>query len=94
MFTFIRKPVNPSLGIDHNFDEVIVTVSDNSEGIPEGVPDYSSRTNTVSVGIAGMREGMEHLGGGLEIEASRSGTKVEARVPRRHFREAAQAANV
>ncbi|MGH9574309.1 MAG: GAF domain-containing sensor histidine kinase [Candidatus Acidiferrales bacterium] len=74
--------------IEQNADGVIVTVSDNGRGIPDGVLDYSSQTKTAGVGIAGMRERMKHLGGCLEIKTSRSGTKVKARVPKSHFRAA------
>jgi two-component system, NarL family, sensor kinase len=73
--------------IEQNLDGVVVTVSDDGHGIPDGVLDHSSRTKTMGVGITGMRERVEQLGGGLEIETSRrKGTRVKATVPKRHFR--------
>lgn len=87
------KATQAVLRIEQNTDEVIVTVSDNGEGIPDGVLDYSSRTNTLGVGIAGMRERLEQLGGRFEIETSSQGTTVKARVPRKHFRADGQAAS-
>ncbi len=72
--------------IEDNFDEVTVTVSDDGQGIPDGVLDHSSRTKTVGIGITGMRERVEQLGGRLEIQSSHNGTRVKATVPSRHFR--------
>ena len=74
-----------TIKIEQNSDGVIVTVSDNGKGIPDGVLDHSSRIKTVGVGIAGMRERMEQLGGRLEIETSCSGTNVKGRVPKAIF---------
>ncbi len=82
------KAARAIIKIEQNSDEVIVTVSDNGKGIPDGVLDHSSRIKTVGVGIAGMRERMEQLGGRLEIETSCRGTKVKARVPKTNFRNA------
>jgi signal transduction histidine kinase len=80
------KATQAVLRIEQSADDVIVTISDNGRGIPDGVLDYSSRTNTLGVGITGMRERMEQLGGLLEIETSSLGTKVKASVPKEHFR--------
>lgn len=82
------KATEVTIKIEQNSDEVIITVHDNGEGIPDGVLDHSSRVKTVGVGIAGMRERMEQLGGRLEIETSCRGTKVQARVPKANFRAA------
>jgi signal transduction histidine kinase len=67
-------------------DGVVVTISDDGHGIPAGVLDHSSPTKTVGVGITGMRERVEQLGGRLEIKTGRHGTKVEATIPKHHFR--------
>ncbi|MGC1627083.1 MAG: GAF domain-containing sensor histidine kinase [Candidatus Acidiferrales bacterium] len=72
--------------IEHNLDGLIVAVSDEGQGIPDGVLDHSSRTKTVGIGITGMREKVNQLGGCLEIETSRNGTRVKATIPGRHFR--------
>jgi signal transduction histidine kinase len=77
--------------IEQNVDGVIATVSDDGQGMPDGVLDHSSRTKTIGIGITGMRERVEQLGGHLEIETSHNGTKVKATVPKRHFRASAAA---
>jgi signal transduction histidine kinase len=81
------KAIEAVVKIEHNAAEVIVIVSDNGKGIPAGVLDYSSRTKSIGVGIAGMRERMEQLGGHLKIESNRRGTTVTATVPNIHVRE-------
>jgi len=73
-------------------DGVVVSVSDQGQGIPDGVLDHSSRAKTVGVGITGMRERVRQLGGRLEIETGRNGTTVKATVPNRHFRPTMSAA--
>jgi signal transduction histidine kinase len=78
--------------IEQNLDGVVVTVSDEGQGIPDGVIDRSSRTKTVGIGITGMRERVKQLGGLLEIETSRNGTKVKAIIPNHHSRTVTQAA--
>jgi|ERR1700733_1226951 signal transduction histidine kinase len=72
--------------IDQNADGVVVAVTDDGQGIPAGVLDRSSRTKTVGIGITGMRERVEQLGGHLEIETGRNGTTVRATVPSSNFR--------
>lgn len=72
--------------IEQNLEGVTVTVSDNGQGIPDGVLDHSSRIKTVGIGITGMRERVKQLGGCLEIETGHNGTSVRATVPNRHFR--------
>jgi signal transduction histidine kinase len=78
--------------IEQNLDGVTTAVSDEGCGIPEGVLDHTSRTRTVGIGITGMRERVKQLGGRLEIETGRSGTRVKATIPSRHFRTATSAA--
>lgn len=78
--------------IEQNLDGVVVAVSDNGQGIPDGVLDRSSRTRTMGIGITGMRERVEQLGGRLEIETSSGGTRVKASVPSEHFRVIAKTA--
>jgi signal transduction histidine kinase len=74
--------------IEQNPAAVVVTVSDEGQGIPDGVLDRSSQTKAVGIGITGMRERVKQLGGRLEIETSRNGTKVKATVPHAHCRTA------
>jgi signal transduction histidine kinase len=72
--------------VEQNLDGVIVAVSDDGQGIPDGVLDHSSHTKSIGIGITGMRERVKQLGGCLEIQTGRSGTRVKATVPNRHFR--------
>lgn len=72
--------------IEQNLDGIVVEISDEGQGIPDGVLDHSSRTKAVGIGIAGMRERVRQLGGRLEIETSRNGTTVRATIPNCHFR--------
>jgi signal transduction histidine kinase len=71
-------------------DGVTVEVRDDGQGIPDGVLNHSERTRSVGVGITGMRERAEELGGHLEIETGGNGTKVKATIPSRNFRIAAR----
>jgi signal transduction histidine kinase len=75
-----------AIRIEQNLDGVIATISDDGQGIPNGVLQRSFHTRTLGVGITGMRERVEQLGGLLEIETSRLGTKVKATIPKHHFR--------
>jgi signal transduction histidine kinase len=72
--------------IEQDLDGVVIAVSDDGQGIPDGVLDHTSRTRTVGIGITGMRERVKQLGGRLEIETSRTGTTVKATIPSRHYR--------
>ncbi len=71
-------------------DGVSVEVRDDGHGIPDGVLNHASRTKSAGVGITGMRERAEELGGHLDIETSSHGTKVKATIPSRNFRSAAR----
>lgn len=72
--------------IEQSPHEVVVTISDQGQGIPDGVLDHTSRTKAVGVGITGMQERARQLGGRMEIESSPSGASVRVTVPNRHFR--------
>jgi len=72
--------------VHQNLDGVVVAIVDEGQGIPDGVLDHSSRTRTIGIGITGMRERVEQLGGRFEIESNRNGTRVKATIPSRHFR--------
>jgi signal transduction histidine kinase len=67
-------------------DGVMVEVRDDGQGIPNGALNDSSRTRSVGVGITGMRERTEELGGRLAIESGSHGTTVKATIPSRNFR--------
>lgn len=72
--------------VQRSLGGITVAISDDGQGIPDGVLNHSSGTKTVGIGITGMRERVEQLGGRLEIKTSRNGTRVKATVPNQHFR--------
>jgi signal transduction histidine kinase len=80
------KARGATVRIEQVSEGVMVEVRDDGQGIPDGVLNHSSRTNSVGVGITGMRERAEELGGHLEIETGRNGTKVKATIPSWNFR--------
>jgi PAS domain S-box-containing protein len=60
-------------------DEVKLEIKDTGHGIPaETLAALQSKTGAVGVGIAGMRERLHQLKGGLEIESGPGGTMVRA----------------
>jgi signal transduction histidine kinase len=63
-------------------DRLTLEIEDHGRGMP---PDVVARlmggTGAIGVGLAGMRERLEQLGGALEIESSHDGTTVRATVP-------------
>jgi signal transduction histidine kinase len=65
---------------------VLKMLSQGAPMMPEGMLDHTSRTRTVGIAITGIRERVKQLGGRLEIETGRKGTKVKATIPNRHFR--------
>jgi signal transduction histidine kinase len=80
------KARGATVRIEQVSDGVMVEVRDDGQGIPDGVLNHSSRTQSVGVGITGMRERAEELGGHLEIETGSNGTTVKATIPSRNFR--------
>jgi signal transduction histidine kinase len=83
------KAREATVKIEQTLDGVMVEVRDDGQGIPDGVLNHSSQTKSVGVGIMGMRERAEELGGRLEIETSSNGTKMKATIPASNFREVA-----
>jgi PAS domain S-box-containing protein len=63
-------------------DRLTLEIEDHGRGMP---PDFVARlmggTGAIGVGLAGIRERLEQLGGALEIESSDDGTIVRAIVP-------------
>lgn len=63
-------------------DVLVLEIEDWGHGIPPAsVERIRSREGGVGVGIAGMRERVEQLGGSLEIASSGQGTTVRVRLP-------------
>lgn len=68
--------------LEADADEVCLTVTDDGCGFH--VRDVGQRRTTSGIGLAGMRERLELVGGRMEIESGDgSGTRVSARVPRK-----------
>jgi two-component system, NarL family, sensor kinase len=60
---------------------LVLEIEDRGRGIPNASQHIMSRGGIVGVGIAGMGERIDQLGGRLEIESSDRGTTVRARLP-------------
>ena len=61
---------------------LVLEIEDRGHGIPKAELEHITRLGgTVGVGIAGMSERMEQLGGSLEITSGDTGTIVRVRVP-------------
>jgi len=59
-----------------------VEIEDRGHGMsPELIAELPAGRGALGVGIAGMRERLEQLGGSLEIESSDRGTTVRAEIP-------------
>jgi len=64
-------------------DKVVLRVRDYGKGIPPDVLDRFRRNNAHGgVGLAGMRERLNELGGQLEMDSDSRGTQVVATLPR------------
>ncbi len=61
--------------------QVVLTVKDYGMGVPREVLDRFWKTGNVGVGLAGIRERLKELGGGLEIESNLDGTLLRATIP-------------
>jgi signal transduction histidine kinase len=81
---------NVKIKVDHTAEALTLTVSDHGSGIPAGVLDHFLKGEATGVGIAGIRERAEMLGGRLEFETLESGpahgTAVIVTIPSRNFR--------
>jgi signal transduction histidine kinase len=60
---------------------VVLTVKDFGTGVPREVLDRFWKTGNVGVGLAGIRERLQELGGVLEIESNFDGTLLKATIP-------------
>jgi signal transduction histidine kinase len=75
--------------MEHTAEALTLTVSDDGRGIPAGVLDHFLRGEGTGVGIAGMRERANALGGRVEFEtlATGHGTVVKVTIPSRNFKQ-------
>jgi two-component system, NarL family, sensor kinase len=69
-----------SIELQLNSHTVILEVTDNGRGLSRRLPRGKAEGAFLGVGIAGMRERVQHLGGQLQI-SSRRGTAVRAILP-------------
>ena len=61
---------------------VTLAIDDNGKGIPQDVLERFGKSGVnLGVGLAGMRERVKELGGRLEIESDKSGTRLRAIIP-------------
>lgn len=61
---------------------VTLAIDDNGRGIPKDVLERFGKSGVnLGVGLAGMRERVKELGGRLEIESDKSGTRLRAIIP-------------
>jgi len=60
---------------------VVLTVRDFGTGVPRDVLDRFWKTGNVGVGLAGIRERLQELGGVFEIESNLDGTLLRATIP-------------
>ena len=68
--------------LQRDAETLVLEVDDQGHGIPNASLEHiMSGGGIVGVGIAGMSERMEQLGGSLEITSSDQGTTVRARLP-------------
>jgi PAS domain S-box-containing protein len=74
---------NGSVSLMEDEGRIVVTVRDDGKGIEERV--IQSRPDSVGVGIGGMRQRVNELGGSLRLANANPGTIVEVVIPsRRH----------
>ena len=61
---------------------VTLAIEDNGKGIPQDVLERFSKSGlNLGVGLAGMRERVKELGGRLELESGKTGTRLKAIIP-------------
>jgi signal transduction histidine kinase len=76
--------------IGRSISETFVEIADSGKGLPNAMAGpHGCFSGGIGVGIAGMRERIKELNGGLEIVSTAAGTVIRAAVPRRETRKAA-----
>lgn len=72
---------NGTVSVIEKEGRIFVTVSDNGKGIEEGV--VQLRPDSVGIGIGGMRQRVNELGGSLRLANANPGTIVQVVIPAR-----------
>ena len=73
-----------SIELTNGAKAIVLRISDNGKGLPPEVLGGGPRRRaSFGVGILGMKERLSQLGGTLNINSSKKGTVVEAKVPAR-----------
>lgn len=70
--------------IDISIDSLNIKISDNGRGIGQRVENVNNFVSGGKLGIAGMKERVEILGGRLSLISDQSGTTVDVSVPVSH----------
>ena len=74
------KQADVNLGTAGN--NVVLSITDDGHGLPDGLLETLHEDGTGGgVGLAGMTERVREIGGRLEVQSSRAGTEIIARVP-------------
>lgn len=64
-------------------DSIVLEITDNGKGLPDGASlDGGNETSMLGVGVMGMKQRLDQLGGKLEIFSNGKGTTVRASAPR------------
>jgi signal transduction histidine kinase len=76
------KSETARIGLRRDAETLVLEIEDRGQGIPRAsLKGITSKGGVVGVGIAGMSERIEQLGGRLEITSGDHGTTVRARLP-------------
>jgi|GEM_PF-1892214 len=75
------KAKHASIIMTFNHPEVILTITDNGVGFNPNRSSLASQKSDVGIGLLGMRERMDSIGGSLDIDSSRGrGTIIRAKL--------------
>jgi PAS domain S-box-containing protein len=71
------------IAISHSSEGVVLTVTDHGKGLPAEILEKGSQDwmGSLGVGLRGMSERLQQIGGVLELSSDENGTQVRATVP-------------
>ena len=67
--------------LSHDGERIVLEVEDDGRGTPPDLLTGERPNGAPGIGVAGMRERVQQLGGRLEIKSGNRGTKVRAMIP-------------